>query len=48
MKALPRLVVDHWKLVALTFEAFWILVFALHAATSASGAPVAQFVYANF
>jgi hypothetical protein len=48
MKTLPRPVVEHWKPVALTFEVFWILVFALHAATSASGAQVAQFVYANF
>jgi hypothetical protein len=48
MKALPRPIVDNWKLIALTFEAFWVLVFVLHAATSSSGAQVAQFVYANF
>jgi hypothetical protein len=39
---------EHRKVILLTFEIFWIVVFLLDAATGDSGAGVAQFVYVNF
>jgi hypothetical protein len=43
-----RLYVENRKVILLTFEIFWIVVFLLHAASSSSGAQIAQFEYVNF
>ncbi len=48
MRAMLRTIVENWKIISLTFEIFWIVVFLLHAAASSSGPQIAQFVYANF
>ncbi len=40
-------VAANWKVISLTFEIFWIVVFALEAADSGAS-QVAQFVYVNF
>ncbi len=48
MRRLLRPLVENWKIISLTFEIFWIVVFLLHAASRPSGPQVAQFVYANF
>jgi hypothetical protein len=43
-----RLYVENRRIIMLTFEIFWIIVFLLHAASSSSGAQIAQFQYVNF
>jgi hypothetical protein len=48
MKRLGQLVLENRKVILLTFEIFWIVVFLLDAASKESGAGVAQFVYVNF
>lgn len=48
MNALLQRVVEERKVILLTFEIFWIVVFLLEAATRSGGAEIAQFVYANF
>jgi hypothetical protein len=40
-------IVANWKVISLTFEIFWIVVFTLDAAAS-GGSQVSQFVYVNF
>lgn len=47
MNRLAAHVVTNWKIITMTFEIFWIVVFALQAA-GAGGSEVAQFVYVNF
>ena len=39
---------ENKKIIMLTFEIFWIVVFLLEAASKGAGAQVAQFVYVNF
>jgi hypothetical protein len=47
-KKLWRLLVENQRLMLITFEVFWIIVFLLdHLGRSASGG-VPQFVYVNF
>jgi len=48
MKELWKAVVEHRKVILLTFEIFWIVVFLLDAAAGPSGGAIAPFVYANF
>ena len=48
MNAVLKLYKDNWKIVMLTFEVFWIVVFLLNSLLDTSGTEVAQFVYANF
>jgi hypothetical protein len=48
MQELVDYVVRHRKVILITFELFWIVVFLLSAATRGGGAEVAQFVYVNF
>ena len=48
MTKLTALFLEHWKVVSLTFEVFWIVVFVLEASAGSSGREIPQFVYANF
>lgn len=48
MRELLDYVVRRRKVILITFELFWIVVFLLAAATRSGGAEVAQFVYVNF
>jgi hypothetical protein len=48
MGRLWQLALENRKVIMLTFELFWIVVFLLDAASKDSGAGVAQFVYVNF
>lgn len=43
-----QLLLENRKIIMLTFEIFWIVVFLMEAASKGSGAQVAQFVYVNF
>lgn len=36
------------RLIVLTFEVFWLLVFLLERAASASSSQIPQFIYVNF
>jgi hypothetical protein len=47
VKRVLRLYVENRKIVMLTFEIFWIVVFLLHAAAE-GGSDVTQLVYVNF
>jgi hypothetical protein len=47
MRNLLKLYIDNRKVIYLTFEVFWIVVFLLEA-MSGSGSEITQFVYANF
>ncbi len=47
MSRLVRHVASNWKVISLTFEIFWIVVFILRAAGS-EASRVAEFVYVNF
>jgi len=48
MNELWRQVLEHRKVILLTFEIFWIVVFLLEAAAGPAGGAVTPFVYANF
>jgi hypothetical protein len=48
MPTLPTPSRERLRLAMLTFELFWVLVFALHAATGGAATRVTEFVYANF
>ncbi len=48
MRRIAKLYWDNRKIVLLTAEIFWIVVFLLDQAARSSGADVAQFVYVNF
>lgn len=48
MRRWIQLLVEHRKVIVLTFEIFWIGVFLLEAAGQGGGAQVVQFVYVNF
>lgn len=43
-----RWISENGKLVILTFEIFWILVFVLDRVTGANSVEIPQFVYVNF
>jgi len=48
MDRLPPALLRNKKVIMLTFEIFWIVVFLLDAAGRGTGAEVVQFVYVNF
>ncbi len=48
MKSLLKLYVQNRKILYLTFEIFWTLVFLLQSAISSAGSEIAPFVYVNF
>lgn len=48
MKLLRNLVHENSKLMLVTFEVFWILVFLLDRVSSGGGGGIPQFVYVNF
>jgi hypothetical protein len=48
MSPLLARIAPYRKPIVLTFEIFWIVVFALEAATGAAGPAAVQFVYENF
>ena len=48
MKRIAGLLLEHRKLITLTFEIFWILFFLLDMLGNRSGSQVPQFVYVNF
>jgi len=48
MPRVPDALLRNRKVIMLTFEIFWIVVFLLDAASRGSGAEVVQFVYVNF
>lgn len=39
---------EHRRIVCMTFELFWIVVFLLEAIGNPSGPQIVQFVYVNF
>jgi hypothetical protein len=45
---LQRLTPDDRRIIVLTFEIFWIVIFLVEAATGSGGGEVAGFIYANF
>lgn len=48
MNSLLQRVLSGRRVIILTFELFWIVVFLLDAAAGSGGGEVAPFVYANF
>jgi hypothetical protein len=48
MRSPLQVLVENKKLIMLTFEIFWIVVFLMEAASEGPAAQVAQFVYVNF
>ncbi len=48
MRSLLKLYVENRKVIYLTFETFWILVFLLQSASSAAGSEIMPFAYVNF
>jgi hypothetical protein len=48
MRRPVQFLLDNKKVIMLTFEIFWIVVFLMEAASKGSGAQVAPFVYVNF
>lgn len=48
MRKLVELYARNWKIVLLTFEVFWVVVFLLEAAGRTTGAEITPFVYVNF
>lgn len=43
-----RLIRENWKLIVLTFELFWIIVFIIDRITKANAVEIPQFIYVNF
>jgi len=48
MKKLFIFYFDNRKMIVLTFEIFWIIIFILEMITNKSGSSIPQFVYVNF
>lgn len=48
MRRAIQFLAENKKIIMLTFEIFWIVVFLMEAASKGSGAQIAQFVYVNF
>ncbi len=48
MKALSPVWQRRGKIMLLTFEVFWIVVFVLNRVNSGAGGDIPQFVYVNF
>lgn len=48
MKRAFRILVEKRKVVMLTFEIFWIIIFLLDMIATQTGVEIPQFVYVNF
>lgn len=48
MRKLLKLYFENRRIVILTFELFWIVIFLLEAASASSGPGIGGFVYVNF
>jgi len=48
MKKIFRILVEKKKVIMLSFEIFWIIVFLLDIIATQSGTGIPQFIYVNF
>jgi hypothetical protein len=48
MKKIIQALTDNWKVITLTFEIFWLIVFLLGSLANKSATEIPQFVYVNF
>lgn len=48
MKRIFKFFIENRKVIMLSFEIFWIIIFLLDMIAAQSGAEIPQFVYVNF